>query len=230
MTEKMIQKMWQTIAILVILVIGCLLALKNWPFMATNQETKVNKIPEQPLAVNIVDKPLYIKDLTTGVLYDFAKLPKPSFQKNQLILLDYQYFGDIRKVSIDLNKKGQIYKIKVSLGLFADKLHSTIEEKVSAENGKSIRFLCKESKTDLSAFGFKNSTLLSDECILKYGTQRLILETNRPKGDAAVMGISLNSASLTLEDDSLKKVEVEQVTNEHKRALDEAEKKAKSDI
>jgi len=54
---------------------------------------------KEPVRINVVDKTILLKELTTGIAYDTKIFPKPEFRFDGERRFKYQYFGEQRSRS-----------------------------------------------------------------------------------------------------------------------------------
>ena len=98
-----------------------------------------------------VEKPIALKELFIGMNIKNIKGAKKL--SNQAYMFDFDYFGSKRSFLASTNENGVIYQYKAVLNGSFDLLKNALEEKLTADNSKSVVFDCKTSilKPDSSA-------------------------------------------------------------------------------
>lgn len=98
-----------------------------------------------------VDRPIALKDLTIGMNIKKIKGAKKYYDK--AYMFDFDYFGGKEVFRASTNDEGVIYRYEANLNGSFDALKSALEEKFTADNGRSIIFDCKKNiiKPDSSA-------------------------------------------------------------------------------
>lgn len=180
--------------------------------------------------LNQADKPIMLKELTTGIPYDTKKFPKPNFKFQEVRHFKYKYFGELRDVKIKVTSKNIIYDIEIRLDINAEQLLNELEGKLSAENAKPIKFDCAVSSVSLEPLGIMNSKLESRECKVIGNTQELILKLQKPTGTAAITRLDLEGGSIRLTDIVIEKSIREEKRQKNEESYKSDEKKRKSDI
>ena len=136
---------------------------------------------------------IFLKDLTTGVAITSEKFPKHQKVASNQVVFDYDFFGAARTVWADLNEDGRViqYKLQVDESLFSFK--SVIEDKLSSEGKKSVKFSCDSEYVGSGDFSFKSET-----CRIVSGGQVLSLVGMSPRSYAATNVTGGNSVTVIL--------------------------------
>lgn len=117
-----------------LLIIGC----TESPNTGTpNIESAAPKVP--PL-----EKTIMLKDLAIGKPIKSIKGAKEYSSK--MYMFDYEYFGEKRTFNVSTNDAGLITKYQTRFSSGSESLKSAIEEKLSTENGRPVKFSCDGSK------------------------------------------------------------------------------------
>lgn len=205
--------------------IGALLILQG----CSDQAEPAPPVQEQ-VKLNVVDKAISLKDLTTGVVYDAKSLPKPNFKFEGNRRFKYQYFGESRDTSIWVTDKNIIYDIEIDLGMSAPSLLNEIEAKLTQDNGRQVKFSCTVSAESLEPLGIKDSKVESKTCTIVGKSQELIVRIQTPTGTAAVTRIDLNRGRIRLKDTSIEAAIRKEKQEKASKDAAVAEQKRKSDI
>ena len=117
--------------------------------MATTSDQK--KAEPAKIYTSNVEKPIALKELFIGMNIKNIKGAKKL--SNQAYMFDLDYFGSKRSFLASTNENGVIYQYKAVLNGSFDLLKNALEEKLTADNSKSVVFDCKTSilKPDSSA-------------------------------------------------------------------------------
>lgn len=181
-------------------------------------------------ATNVASKPIFLKDLSTGIVFDSKKFPRPYLSMENARRLKYEYFGDLRDTEILLNGSKQIYSVRINLGLFAEEIVGNLEAKLSSEAGAPVNFKCRSETISLEAMGIKDSRLETKQCVVVHDSQRLTVEVYKPLGIAATTRIDMHGGKITLVDTKLAAAaEQEKDEREKRESLKKSSKRA-SDI
>jgi hypothetical protein len=206
-------------------VLGLVLPASDLEKLVSEKEATVKIISE-----NVVDKKIHLKDLTTGVSINEKPFPKLIYKGYGRALFDYEYYGEKRNFSTEINDKDLVYRISVSLSYVGDDIVGLVEKKLSEDNGRNIKFKCEISVIDLEKFGINRSELETKRCTVRGVDQILVIKQSKPKGAAAALRLDLTSTSLELVDERIEKEVVERKLDKASRDYNERQKKARSDI
>lgn len=200
-----------------LLIVGC---TENANIGAPNVQTDTPKVP--PL-----EKTITLKDLTIGKPIKSVKGAKEYSSK--MYLFKYEYFGEKRTFNVTTNDAGLITKYQTRFSSGSESLKSAIEEKLSAENGRPVKFDCDSSKfsPDSSAdMEIKTCKIASRDEILMITESRMqptAKQAGLPQLPAVVTSIELVGKVLNSDAEAAKKK-----ADESKAQA--AEAKRKSDV
>lgn len=185
---------------------------------------------QEQVKLNVVDRPISLKDLTTGVVYDTKTMPKPEFKFEGDRRFKYQYFGGLRSTTIKVTDKNIIYDIDIDLGMSAESALNEIEAKLTQDNGRQVKFICSVESESLEMLGIKDSRIESKTCTVVGRSQELVVKIQKPTGTAAVTRIDLNRGRIRLKDPSIEAAIRKEKQEKVSRDAAAAEQKRKSDI
>ena len=120
-----------------------------------------------------VQKAISLKDLVIGK--DVKKLKNAKNFSANAYMFNYDYFGEKRSFVANTNDKGEIYKYKTTFNGSLDELKTALEEKLTSENGTTVKFKCttKSIKPDSSA------EISTRTCEIKGQSDSLMIEESK---------------------------------------------------
>ena len=179
---------------------------------------------------NVSTMPLAIKELTTGVTYEEKAFPKPVTSLNNEVSFDYSFFGQNRLIFAEMDDHDVIYRYRINLNGNLEEMRRAIEEKISEENLKQVRFKCETAKRSYGGIDWEHKN-----CLVVSGSQRLATEEKRPlskkpaSANASVWEL-MHMSQLILEDVDLS-AKVKAEAESRARQKSEADRaKARSDV
>lgn len=123
-----------------------------------NSDTEIYNEKTEDSIYSNVEKNLSLKDFFIGM--DIKKIKKTNKISDKSYIFESDYFGSKRDFRVSTNEKGEIYKYDVILDGSFDMLKGALEEKLTAENGKSVKFKCATSITKPD----KSAEIVIQEC------------------------------------------------------------------
>ena len=172
-----------------------------------------------------VEKPIALKELFIGMNIKNIKGAKKL--SNQAYMFDLDYFGSKRSFLASTNENGVIYQYKSTLDGSFDLLKGALEEKLAADNSKSVVFDCKTSilKPDSSAEINTRSCKISGKSEILTIEEMKMQPTEKYAGPSrlptVILSIKLEGTVLGAEARSTE----EKAREESKRADDKLRKK-----
>ena len=159
---------------------ACIILGASLALTACGDRSNSNKTLPVTLAPikNKLDKRIYLKDLTTGDSINKKGFPKHAVISDKFLLIDYSYFGSDRLFSVYTNADKRVIKYSFNFEKDASAMKSAIEEKLSIENKKEIKFDClvKPFAVDQIKFDEKICTLISGSQTLTINEKILLTE------------------------------------------------------
>lgn len=131
--------------------------------------------PPVPKVNNVSEKRIFLKDLTTGIRYESKNFPKPVVKLDSLVSFNYEFFGATQLITAKLNSEKIITAYEILLNSNQDAMKSAIEEKLTSENGKIVKFDCVITKSTYGGINWEQK-----DCVIKSGEQKLLIQENRP--------------------------------------------------
>lgn len=138
---------------------------------------------------------------------------------------DFDYFGEKTSIKIEPDINGNIYSIEILLKDSIEKIKPALEDKISKENGRTVKFLCSTSKIQPDA----SAELITEKCTIAHPPQVLTLSETKIKSTVSNR-LPIYTRHINLTDTKLKAEENSRKNEE--RAADERkiDSKKKSDI
>lgn len=181
-------------------------------------------------ANNISENPLTIKGLALGKKYEADEFPEVMFRTGNAINFKYDYFGQEQLVSAQLDADEVIYSYKISFRGNLTDMRKAIEQKISSENDKDVKFNCTTVKKRLGGMDWEEKI-----CDVVSGTQVLRTEeiapvSTRPPSLSESAWDAMHMANLTLQDVELANKNARLIEEIDIQKHQEAKAKAMSDI
>lgn len=134
------------------------------------------KVDAPPNPDSYVSKSIVLKDVTTG--------EKPSAALKAGYNANWTYFGEKRVVQHTTDQAGVVTKIVFNLGSSWDgrQLQEELEKKLTEENGRNIRFDCREKEVSLALMDGLRVT--ETTCTVRSDAQLLTLKRVFPVYEA----------------------------------------------
>jgi len=177
-----------------------------------------------PNSNSIATKPIFLKNLTTGIKYDRSNLPKVmvgSFDGEDPIF-SFSFFGLDRQLTIKKTSTNIIYSYKLIIDNTYYSLRSAIEEKLTEIEGKKIEFDCRND-----SYNTKIGIYYSVTCKILSGSQSLVILERYPR---EAKDSPLHITTLTLTDESISKQVLDKQSEANKKQYKLQSAKAIKDI
>ena len=122
---------------------------------------------------SVATKPIFLKNLTTGIKYDRSNLPKVlvgGFDGEDTIF-SFSFFGRDRQLTIKKTSTNIIYSYELIIDNSYYSLQRSIEEKLTEIEGKKIAFDCSNDSYNTKVGLWDRVT-----CKIISGSQTLVIE------------------------------------------------------
>ena len=136
-------------------------------------------------AAHQVNNDLKLKELSTGVNINTLKKFGLKKLSNTESYFDYQYFGSKAITNVNYAKDGTIYEYKMLLDEPLDKIKSALEAKLSEENGRPVKFLCKTEKYKPDS----SAEITDEKCRVENGKQSMVINQFTMQPTEKYMGL-----------------------------------------
>lgn len=148
------------------ILISCALVLAS---LLGCSEKKNNEVLSEESKVG---QPIHLKGITTGV--------KPGKEFDDGYLGHWSFFGHDRLTSYKLHN-GLVYSFEASLGdsYEGSQLKDELEKKLTAENGRAIKFTCNSENSTLSFL--KDMAVTNEDCRVEHDNQVLTIHRVFPR-------------------------------------------------
>lgn len=179
---------------------------------------------------NISEMPLTIKDLTTGVVYEKKLFPRPITSSKNEVSFYYSFFGKSQLIFAEMDELGVIYKYKINLNGKLEDMRRAIEEKISKENGKEIKFKCEAERLSYGGIDWEHNN-----CLVSSGSQRLTTKEKRPLSKKPVSASpsvweQIHISQLVLEDVDLSAKAKREIEKKIQQKIEADKARAKNDV
>lgn len=124
--------------------------------------TSCSKEKENINAFNESDHRLYMKELTTGYNINSKMYPEKKIKIDNNIYFDYSYFGLDKSFNAEINEDDIVISLEVTIDENMVGLRSAIEEKLTLQNGRLIKFACEKKEINQQPINWQET-----KCILK---------------------------------------------------------------